>query len=128
MRRGAAAAPRTLSHAVAKKKKRHGPGAGGRVRRAGDPPDRAVNPPPPRRDRPPFGALGALGALGSLRLNQCAFQKKEKHTLSLKLSKKQFFVLWTRDSREGKLERENLRFAVQIHLKHLPELEAHTTS
>ena len=106
MRRGAAAAPRTLSHAVAKKKKRHGPGAGGRVRRAGDPPPvRTVTtptppPPPPRRDRPPFGALGALGVVGCLRLNQCDFQKKEKHTLSLKISKKQFFVLWTHDQRD----------------------------
>jgi hypothetical protein len=28
--------------------------------------------------------------------------------------------------REGKLERENLRFAVEVHLKRLPGLEAHT--
>ncbi len=36
--------------------------------------------------------------------------------------------MWTRDSREGKLERENLRFAVNVHVKHLSGLEAHTTS
>jgi hypothetical protein len=30
--------------------------------------------------------------------------------------------------REGKLERENLLFAVNVHLKRLSGLEAHTTS
>ncbi len=81
MRRGAAAAQRTLSHAVAKQKtaqtRRGGPG---------DPGPAGRDPPPPRRDRPPFEALGALGALGSLGENQCPFQKYEKYTLSLKLS------------------------------------------
>jgi hypothetical protein len=54
------------------------------------------------------------------------FKKINIYTLSLKLSKKQLFVLWTRDSRGGKLEGENLSFVVNVHLKRLPGLEAHT--
>jgi hypothetical protein len=57
----------------------------------------------------------------------CFSEQRKTHPF-IKIIEKKLFVLWTRDSREGKLERENLRSAVEVHLKRLPGLEAHTTS
>ena len=130
------AALRRASAMRAAKKKRAGPAGRGDVRRAGGgcgrpgggPPPPPPRPPPPPPPPPVTASFGALGALGRRSAKRCAFQKNEKYNLSLKLSKKQLFILWTHDQGEGKLERENLRFAVIIHFKRLSGLEAHTTS
>jgi hypothetical protein len=141
MRRGAAPPRDRFSHAQSQKKNRRGPGAGGGGSGTGGagsggpgaprspPPSRDPPPHPPHRDRPAFGALGALGSTEAVARTGVLFRKMKKYTLSLKLSKKQLFILWMhgqRDQAGGKLERENLRFAVKIHSKRLSGLEAHT--
>jgi hypothetical protein len=100
---GGAAPPRVRSHAQSQKKKRRGPGAvwpGPALVGPGPaPPPPGTHPPlPPHRDRPAFGALGALGSTEAVA--QIGVLKNEMYTLSLKLSKKQLFVLWTHDQRD----------------------------
>ncbi len=80
-----------MSHAQPQNKM----GLGGRVRRAGGRPPRA----PPTRD-PPLEPSELSEAVARTGVLSDSIQKNEKYTLSLKLSKKQLFILWLHGQRD----------------------------